>query len=231
MQSRRVVVISLAMLAPMFAACRGTGRLAEYDFRGRTLAMAYDAPPNPAVLTGPYFLRDWDNPARLLARLGGVIAREVEASRVRPRLDSAVARVDVSGRLAQRTLDRAALHLRALPAESTGDSDFVIEVIVREYGIDAEDWHAAAHFFIDADLFLIGGRDGVQIWRTHIRERDRITPAIFGSPTARDVVTAVTFASLSVDEIARALERLADFSADRITGRLRDALEKVQRAR
>jgi hypothetical protein len=56
-------------------------------------------------------------------------------------------------------------------------------------------------------------------------------PAILGPGTiVREVVTAASLASLSVEEIRYALERLADYSSDRITGRLRDALEKVQRA-
>lgn len=229
--SRRSTAFMLAALV-VTVGCRGTGRLAEYDFRERTLAVAWDLPPYPEVLTGPYFPGYPETPLHALLRVGSKVAKEIEAARVRPRLDSAVARVDVVGRMADRTLERAARHLRAQPVQDEDDADFILEVRLRDYGIDAEDWNAAAHFYVDADVFLIGGRDGVQIWRSHVKERDPIMPAIFGPGTVvRDIVTAAALASLSVEEITYALERLADYSADEITSRLRDALEKVQRAR
>ncbi|MGD8278337.1 MAG: hypothetical protein PVH00_09945 [Gemmatimonadota bacterium] len=228
---RRHPVAALVLIVPALAACRGTGRLAEYDFRDRTLAVRSLIPPHPQVLTGPYFL-DWpDDPVQAVIRAGTRIAREVEASQVRARLDSAAASVDVSGRLADRAHDRAAFHLRAERVDDERVADFVIEVLVREYGIEAKEWNAAAHFFVDARLVIIDGRDGTQVWDTHVKSRDPIAPAIFGPGAVRDVVTARALAAQSVGEIRVALERLADYSADRITERLRDALEKVQRDR
>lgn len=222
--------VVLALLALATPACRGTGRLAEFDFRDQALAVAYDRPPRPEVLTGPYFLGSRETLVAALVRLGGAVAREVEAAQVRPRLDSAVARVDVAGRMSARTLDRAARLLRARPVERESAADFILEVRVKTYGIDAESWDAAAHFFIDADAHLLSARDGTRIWGLRVKEREPISPAVFGPGTVvRDVVTAASLAGLSVDEIAAALERLADFSADRVTDHLGDALAKVQR--
>ena len=224
-------ILTVAAAVAVCAGCRGTGRLAEYDFRDRSVAVAYAPAPHPEVLTGPWFPDVTDNPIRAVLEVGGRIAKEVEASRVRARLDSAVAGVDVVDRMAIRTLDRSARLLRASPVADEVGADFVVEVVMRRYGIDAKDWNAAAHFFVDADVFLIGGQDGVQIWKSHVRERDPIMPAIFGPGTiVRDVVTAATLAGLSVEEIEQTLERLADFASDRITSRLRNAMEKVQRA-
>lgn len=226
---RVVATLGLSVL-PMSLGCRGTGRLAEYDFTDRTLAVAYDSPPHPGVLTGPYFADLTDNPLHALLRIGSAVAKEIEAASVRPRLDSAVARVPVVDRMAARTLERAARHLRARPIEDERGADFVLEVRLRDYGIDAKEWNAAAHFFVDADVYLVGGRDGIQIWKLRVKEREPISPMIFGLGTVvRDVVTAASLSALSVEEIARALERLADFSADVVTNHLRDALEKVQR--
>jgi len=228
---RRHQIPALALLVVVPAACRGTGRLAEYDFQDRTLAVRSVIPPHPQVLTGPYFT-DWPaNPVQAVIRAGTRIAKEVEASHVRARLDSAAAAVDIAGRLAGRAHDRAAFHLRAESTDDESSADFVVEVLVREYGIDAKDWDAAAHFYVDARLVLIDGRDGTQIWDTRIKTHDPIAPAIFPGGAVRDVVTARALAGQSVDEIRVALERLADYSADRITERLREALEKVQRDR
>lgn len=213
----------------LFTACRGTGRLADYEFAERSLAVRSLIPPHPEVLTGPWFL-DWPaDPVRAVIRAGTRIAREIEASEVRARLDSAAASIDLAGRLADRAHDRAAFYLRADRSDEERNADFVAEIIVHEYGIDAEDWEAAAHFYIEARLVLLDGRDGRQIWDTKVKARDRIAPAVFGPGAIRDVVTARALAGQSTEEIARALERLADYSADRITERLREALQKVQR--
>lgn len=229
--ARRSRILVVALVAALPVACRGTGRLAEYDFRDRTLAVRSLIPPHPEVLTGPYF-PDWSgDPVEAVIRTGTRIAREVEASRVRARLDSAVATVDVAGRLAGRAHDRAAFHLRTEKVEDERGADFVVEVLVRKYGIEAKEWDAAAHFFVDARLVIIDGRDGTQVWETHVDTHDPIAPAIFGPGAVRDVVTAGALAGQSVPEIRVALERLADYSADRITERLREALEKVQRER
>jgi len=104
-----------------------------------------------------------------------------------------------------------------------------MEVLVEEYGIDAEGWEAATYFYVKARLLLSDAETGRQIWDTHISSKDRIAPMVFGPGALRDVVTAGALASQSVEEITRTLERLADYSADRITERLREALGKVQR--
>jgi hypothetical protein len=210
--------------------CRGTGRLAEYDFRDHTVAVAWDYAPAPELLTGPWFPGVSRNPLEAIAEVGSRAAREVTASQARARLDSAAAGVDLTGRMADRTLERSARLLRMVPVEDEADAEFIVEVLMREHGIDAKDWNAAAHFYVEAEVVLIDAFDGTQIWKTKITQRDPIMPAIFGPGTiVRDVVTAAALASLSVEEMQYALERLADYSADRITGRLRDALEKVQR--
>jgi hypothetical protein len=81
---------------------------------------------------------------------------------------------------------------------------------------------------VDAEVVLFDGRDGSEIWESHVTERDPMMPHIFGSGrarVARDVVTAAVLADMSEEEIARALEQLADYAADKISERLRDSRE------
>jgi len=88
-RDRRFAVLAVLLLSALFAACRGTGRLEEYDFSNRTIAVRTSLPPQPSVLTGPWFLHWDEDPVRAVLRAGTQIAKEVEASDVRPRLDSA----------------------------------------------------------------------------------------------------------------------------------------------
>jgi hypothetical protein len=223
----------LALLSMIAAAgCRGTGRLGEYEYPGRTVALAKLGAPQPEILTGPYFFGYPQDPIRAVITAGTRIVKEVEASKARARLDSATAQIDVGDRLSERTLERASLYLRTRPVTDQETADFVLEVRLRKYGIDAKEWNAAAHFFVDAEILLMDGRDGREIWNSGVRSRDPIAPAILGpGSVVREGVTAAAIANLSVAEMVRVLERLADYSADRLTEHLRDALERTRRDR
>lgn len=229
------VTIGLGLaLFTAISACQSTGRLDEYDFAQRTIAGVYDFPPYPEVLTGPYFPGHPKNPVHALMRVGSVIAKEAAAAGVQERLDSASVLVDVAGRTTERASQRVARFLRADLVADEASADFLFEVRIRDYGIDATAWNAAAHVFVDAEVILFDGVDGREIWESKVREREAIAPHIFGprpANTIRDVVTAAALANMSVDDIARALEHVADFAADRVSERLRDSLEEVRERR
>ena len=96
-----------AFVFALLVAVSGCGRkhyLAEYQFSEKALALSFIEPPSPELLTGLYDLRVSRNPLQMATRVGGGVAKEVEARRASARLDSAAARVDIPGLLAQRTL-------------------------------------------------------------------------------------------------------------------------------
>lgn len=221
----------LASSVVALTGCQSTGRLAEYDFAGRTLYAVYDLPMRAEVLTGPLFDVPSGDPVRDLMRAGAMAAREIAAADIRDRLDAASERVDLPVRVGERLGPRAARYLRTELVEDEAEADFGLEVRIREYGIDAERWEAAAHFFVEAQVILYDGADGRTIWESKVKERDPMAPAIFGGRRARfvrDVVTAAVLADMSEDEIVVALEALADYAADHISERLRDSLDEVR---
>jgi hypothetical protein len=223
---RRAVVAGVVLYAS--PACAGRHHLADYDYRGAALAVVSTYPPYPEVLTGPYFPDHSRNPIHVIVKAGSRIAKEVEARRVRARLDTASRDVNVADRARDGIARRAARSLGARLVDEEEGADFLLEVRVRDYGIDAEDWEAAAHFFVEAQVELLDAASGRLIWKTRVRSRDPITPAIFGGrwhSVTRNVVTAAALADLSVEDLKRALEQLADYSADQVTRRLRNALE------
>ena len=225
--SRRALVVVLTLST---VACAHGNRLADFDYRDRTISVVSDVPRRPEVLSGPYFLGERSgDPIRDLVRVGARIVREAEAIVVQERLDSAATLIDVGYVLEDNAHDRTARYLGADPVAGGQDADYLLEIIVIEYGIDAEAWDAAAQFYIEADAALLDEDTGTEIWRAEIEARDPIGPAVFGGPSAvRDIVTAATIADLSVQEIVEMLESLADFSARVITDRLRDDLRDAR---
>jgi hypothetical protein len=173
---------------------------------------------------------DGESTPAALMRVGSELAREASAYHVRPKLDAAARNVDVSGRMAGRTLDGASRHLRTAPAASPRGADYELEIRVRRYGIVARSWNANAYFTIDADLILLDGATGRRIWRTRVRQSDPVGPRILAGTdrTVSNTVTAIMLTMMSQSEIERALELLADYAADVMVDRLVRGLDRAR---
>jgi len=227
MSSVRIFALAILLAG---AACGPSHRLGEYNFRQASVAAVCEVPPFPDVLTGPLVIDLPDDYVGAVIEAGSRAAREVSARRVEEKLDSATARVDLALLIEDESLRRAS---RALGAEAgpERESDFLLEIWVHEYGIQATDWDATANFFIDADATLLDSYDGSEVWRAGVRAQDPVGPEVFGPGAVRDVVTAAAIANLSVEEMARALQQLAEFTAYQITEQLRYDLAETRRSR
>jgi hypothetical protein len=210
------------------AACGGGHHLAEYPFASRTLAVVYVAPPAPELLTGYYDLTSSQNPLEAVVRAGADVAREREGRRANARLDSATARVDIPGGLAQRTLERASRYLGTRPIKDENQADYLMEVRLERFGINAKA-DEAAYLFTFAEAVLIDRRTGREIWNANIHGRDRLTPYVQSdSHIPGSVITAGTLGSVSVADFQGALNQLIDYSSTLITNELRSDLRDVR---
>jgi hypothetical protein len=225
---RWLALAGAALLAP---ACASAGHLAEYDFRERPVAVVTVAPPHPDVFTtGDFWLPD-RGLFEAVVRVAADIVREAEAERARARLDSAVAVVDVAGRMSGRVLEQGARQLRGRAVQSVQEADFEIELRVQRYGIQADSWDDQARFVIEAEVLLLDGETGREIWTADVDEREQVSSSTLGwalPDAVGGAVTAGQLASLSVAEMVRALESLADYCADRMVEKLRRGLEKAR---
>ncbi len=217
-----------AVLVGSLAACGGGHHLAEYPFTSRTLAVVYTAPPAPELLTSYYDLRNSQNPVEAVVRAGAGVAREREGRRANARLDSAIARIDIPAVLAQRTLQRASRYLGTRPITDENQADYLMEVRMERFGINAKA-DEAAYLFTYAEAVLIDRRTGREIWNINVHGRDRLTPYVeSSSPIPGSVITASTLGSVSVGDFQGALNQLMDYSSNLITNELRAALRDVR---
>src|SRR5262245_54413776 len=190
------------------ASCGRKHYLADYQFENRSLAVSFIETPTPELLTGLYNLRVADNPISTVVRAGAGVAKEIEARRASARLDSANRRVNVPARLAKRTLERAALYLGAREAESTVDADYILEINMRRFGIDARSPNAA-YLYTAAEAVLIHRRTGREIWSVDIHGSDRLTPWVVGTrEIPSSIFTAATIHQVRVEDFVQALDQL-----------------------
>lgn len=215
----------------LLTACGGGHRLAEYDFTDRSVAVVSYAPAYPVLRTPEVDVSNaLDDPLGAVFEAGSSAATEVVGRRARARLDSAAARVDVGGALTDRTLTRASRYLGGRPVDEAREADFLLEVDVFRFGIDARD-PEAAYLFLDAEVVLLEARNGYEIWNREIYAYDRLTPRVRAGDVPTGVVTAGVLRTLSVEDFERVLVQLADFSSNVVTGELREALRDVRRER
>lgn len=209
-------------------ACGGGHHLAEYPFTNRTLAVVYIAPPAPELLTSYYDLSSSQNPLEAVVRGAADVAREREGRRAQARLDSAVSRIDIPAVLAQRTLQRASRYLGTRPITDENQADYLMEVRMERFGINAKA-DEATYLFTFAEAVLIDRRTGREIWNVNVHGRDRLTPYVqASSPIPGSVIAAGTLGSVSVADFQNALNELMDSATNLITNELRAALRDVR---
>jgi hypothetical protein len=208
--------------------CGSSNRLREYRFSNNSAAAIVSAPPAPEVFTESFFDVDSQDLLGSVLRLGGNIAKEIEAAEARARLDSAMQLVDVPDRIRIRTLERGSKYMHYRSIDDEDAADFLFDIFINHYGIEAKSWDAGVYFEVDLHVYLLDNETGLEIWKKHFKERQPISRTSFlaDETAAEDVVTAVVLAGLSVEEMARGFKRLADYTADRITQKLRKDFQK-----
>ena len=221
-------IAAIALIGATAGGCGGGHHLAEYPFSSRTLAVVYIAPPAPELLTSYYDLRSSQNPLEAVVRAGADVAREREGRRASARLDTATSRIDIPTMLAKRTVDRASRYLGTRSVADENQADYLMEVRMERFGINAKA-DEAAYLFTFAEAVLIDRRTGREIWNSNVHGRERLTPYVESSSRIPgSVITASTLGSVSVADFQGALNQLMDYSSTLITNELRSALRDVR---
>lgn len=218
------------MVAVTLFAATGCGKhyLNQYEFSERTLALEYIEPPAPELLHGWYNVDVGGNAVQTAVNAGATVAKEIEVRRASARLDSAVRQVDVASRLAQRTLERASRYLGTRVSDTPRQADYVLEIHMQRFGIDARS-NRATYLFTRAEAVLLDRRTGREIWSEEVRGSDRLTPYVVGSrnvPSA--IINAATLHTVSVADFAEALDQLVTYTSSLITDELREKLRDVR---
>src|SRR5687768_3017676 len=184
---RRPVVAAALAAALVAATACGKHYLNQYEFSDKTLALVFIEPPEPQLLHGWSHLRSGDNALQAVVRAGAGVAKEVEARRASDRLDSAALSVDVESLVAQRTLERASRYLGTRAVSTANGADYVLEINMRSFGIDARS-NNATYLFTRAEAVLLDRRTGREIWNEDVRGSSRLTPYAVGT---RDIPSAI----------------------------------------
>ena len=224
--------------ARAFAACTVLAALAcggphhhldEYSFANRSLAVVPVGQPSPGLLTSGYDLHADDDAIGAVVKAGAGVAKDLEARKARARLDSATARLDIPTELGKRTLERTSRYLGLRPTGSEGDADFLLEIHLHNFGLDARGTSAAS-LYTNAEAVLLERRTGREIWNVKVHGTDRLTPRVRGaSGVPGTIIAAGTLRGVTVAEFQDALDQLVTLSSNVIADELRSSLRDVRR--
>ena len=130
--------------------------------------------------------------------------------------------------MAEQALERGARYLGTRRIDDPNAADYVLEIDVMRFGINASGGNAT--LFVEGEAVLIDGRTGREIWNQEVDAWDQLTPTISGpgSSAAGGVLTAAALTSITVADYERILQQLADYTADVMTDELREDLRDVR---
>jgi len=229
MKAARVHFGIAALMALAITGACSRHHLRDYQFADKTIALVFIDPPSPELREGWYNIDPGQTAVQTVVNAGASVAKEVQARRASRRLDSAAARVDVPALLAQRTLERASRYLGTRPVTTPESADFLLEIRMESFGIDARS-NRATYLYARAEAVLIDRRTGREIWSEDVRGSDRMTPYVVGTANVPSAIfTAATLHTVSVADFERALNGLVTFTSDLITEELRDKLRDVRK--
>ncbi len=199
-------------------------KLVEYDLRKADIAARTFMPPRANVFTDLHNL--YINPHDLIGSalsVGTTVAKESQAGKARARLDSAMMIVDVPAIIEEEMLFRSAELLNFRPVNEVKLADFVFNVRMEKYGVDAKSWDLGTFFVIESKIELIDNQTQRRIWRRSVEAREPLSPRMFGiSSSIENVMDAVTLSQLTVEEMATGMDYLAHFAADLFAEKLYD---------
>ncbi|MFC1559446.1 hypothetical protein ACFL39_02535, partial [Gemmatimonadota bacterium] len=192
-----------------------------YELGESNIAALTFMPPRANVFTNLDIRIDPDDLIRSAIRVGTSVAREIEAEKARARLDSAMTMVDVPAIIEEGVLFQTAEMLDFRPVNEVRSADFIFNIDMKRYGIDANSWDAGTFFIIDARIELIDNSEHRRIWKGRVESREPLSARIFGlNSPVENVLDAIALSELSVEEMATGLEYLANFSAGLIAEKL-----------
>lgn len=206
------------------SACVSVNKLKEVDLENKKIAVMAAFPPRPIVHTNFWYASSGGgSPIARAVRLGTAAVREVEANKAERKLRRALEQVDIAHIAAVQIVKESADVLDFQPVRSPKDADFVFDIKIDSYGIDAENFDSALRLFINGTVQIYDeSRGGRRIWRDALRIREQISRGIFatGGTGLGNIISARELEKLDEQELEEGFRRLADIASQSLAREL-----------
>ncbi len=230
------IFIFVLVYAILFSGCSRSRHTVQaqpviiYDFAGATLGVDAPIAPPPSIITNSE--RDiagvFRGSAESIFKATTAVVKESQAKKARRRIKQAAEQVDVSLLIADGVLKRSERYLPFIPAEKHEQPDFILLVRVNKHGIySGPAYDGRTEFFLDAYFELIDDYTGNTVCGRGISIREPISDHMLFS----NIFTSKELSEMSEEEMADAMERISDYTADTIVQGLRRELAMTRSGR
>jgi len=222
MQSFRAILCrigTVVVFIVMLASCSTINRLNRYSVENSLLRADMQVPPPPTLDVDYTMMVDKENILGTVISVGTTVLKASEAAKARARMEEALSSVDVPGIILEETSRGFASTLSARLVEKGQQADYLLDLNIYKYGIEAPSGASAVSLHLGMNASLYHKVSGKIVWRRkHMTVDIPATPQMFGlEEVLGDIVTVGVLASLTVEELEEGFHRLALESAAWVT--------------
>lgn len=220
------------------SSCVQSGNLAQHALEGKTVAVVSEIPSAPfADFDMTIFDRvgqdvpimNGEPKSRQIPHVAINTADDEEGaprpvSKVHKLIDSVLVDLDMSTLIVDATHSRTASFMRFEAIQEEAEADYILEVIVDDYGIGSDAWNSTAYFEVMGRVKLIDNKTGKKVWEGEVVEIAPLTKALLsvGIP-ASDMETPAALAKIPFEEMNEVLAGLANYASIQLAAPLREA--------
>ncbi len=228
--TRKIRDIGLVLLAAAAVGCTTVNKFDEYRVEGATVAVTMRKPPLPTLDVGYNLTLDPKDQLRTALSIGTTLIKAYEASKIEPLMNEALTTVDVPTIVQREAYTACLAALDAISDGSRFGADYLLDLDIREYGIDADSPWGAVSLNIRLTAQLFHNSSGELVWRRDFSIKKRASTDMFGAlgEAAGNIVSAAALSNLSEQDLAAGFEQLALNAARSIASTLEDDLYEAR---
>jgi hypothetical protein len=211
----------LVVLGIISIGCTTINELDNYSFEKRTIAVWLRQPPEPEISVTYNIYLNEENVVGSIVSVGSNVIKASEVAKAEKKMEAALSSIDVPELMKVTAISACANVLGCRTIEDPSDADYILDIEIEKYGIDAGSPGGHVFFTIDMNVHLYETTESETIWRRDIDHGESLTPYIWGiDNSVGNVVTAGVLAELTVDEIAEAFIELSEEAGKEIARQL-----------
>jgi hypothetical protein len=221
--------LGVAAVAVVMASCATVNGLDTYDFQGSSLAAHMRTPPEPRMDVSYDVTLDSHNPFYSALSVMTNLAKAAQAEKAQDAMREALLSVDLPAIIRDQSFSACAFALGTEQAERTADSDYLLDLEIRDWGIEASSPSSAVMLRVrlTASLYKTSGRE--LLWQRDIRTSSPASPAMFAvGQVIGNMVTATALSNMTADELAKGFTELGRESARAVVRQLQRDMNRAR---
>jgi hypothetical protein len=223
---RKLILLVPVAAMLLLGSCMTVNKLDSYDLYGSRLAVVMRTPPAPRMNVDYDVFIDSHNPIYSALSVLTNIAKANQAYHAETVMRDALDVADVPAIIRERAFSACAAALDVEPVRARAEADYILELDIREWGIDARSAWDPVSLRIQVSARLYRSYSDEMIWRRELTVKQSASPEMFGvGHVVNNMVTTAVLSEMTRDELETGFRELAATAAARVARSLEKDLD------